>query len=267
MKKSLYLFIAFLCFVTAVPAALAADSQTYDLADLNMTVSAPAGWITFTRDIQADDPNLKTLGTDSKTLSDFLNKNNIYLYSGSLGSHAEIGVTMIANDGSRDVYDFNRISDADIPADEKSVTDEIQKNMAGKITYSDSSIYKNEQVKYVVLNWTQQYNGMTVYGKQYLTVINGQAINITLHSYAGEVTDELAQTLKTMVDSVTFTKVTQKPTNMLNLGFIGIAGAIIGGAVVSTIIRSRLKKKAAAADPKPSEVMNEDTKDNDIKPE
>jgi hypothetical protein len=244
MKKLLSLTLALFCICSAVPAALAAG-LTYELPELNMTIDAPEGWIVFSRDIDEDDPNLELTGSDSKTLEDHYKENNIYLNIIKTSPLAEIVITMGEDDNSRKIYDFNRIPDADMQAQAESLMQEMQRLMEGQAAYYDCSVYKHEQAAFFIFHLTQQINGSTVYGKQYTTIINGKTINITLHSYEGEISDSLAGTLQDTIDSVTFTEVTSKPgidfSEVLQTAAIGGAAGGIGGLIVYLIRKGKKK--------------------------
>lgn len=248
MKRLLLLAIAIICFFSAATAALAAEPEEYELTLLNMTINAPEGWITFSRDTGADDPDLELLGLDSEELADYYIQNNIYLNMISVEPYAEIVVTMTDYEGSRDTYDFNLVPEEEMMPMAESVMLEMQEEMNDKVSYTDCAVYEHQQAKFAVFYMTQQNMGVTIYGKQYYTVINGQAINITLHSYGAMITGDLEQIIKDTVDSVTFTKVTEKPaagSAALIAGLIGVAAAGIAGAVL--YIRKTGKKKSKAA--------------------
>lgn len=241
MKKLISLTLASFCLLSAVSTALAAG-QTYDLPDLNMMIDAPEGWSVFSRYyVKEDDPNLELIGMDSKELINVYKKNNIYLDMISTGAVAEIIVAMIEDENSQDTYDFNLISDSDMLSEAES----FMKETKDEATYSDCSIYKHNQAKFMVFNFTQQINGITAYGKQYVTVINGNDIQIVLFSYGSEISDSLAQTVQDTVDSITFLHVRQKPTRISAFFTIAMNIAAVFGIVwlIAFLINRRKKPK------------------------
>lgn len=211
MKKLLSLTLALFCLCSAVPAALAAENSTYELPELNMTIEAPKGWYVSTRDVKDGDPNIELLAMDKKELADYYRENDIYLNMVSEGPYADINVKMRVNRSNPDIYDLNSIPDENMLHEAESMMQKLQKDAEGQITYSGCSVYIHKQAKFFVFNSNYLNNGLTVYGKRYFTVINGQVINITLHSYEGEISDNLSQTLLNTMDSVFFTKVASKP--------------------------------------------------------
>lgn len=242
MKKLLAFVLALCCIVSSAPAVFAGDAAAYELPELNMVIKVPGGWLTFTQNTDDDDADLKLLGTDSKTLTDFYKQNNIYLDSMSKDFTAEIIVTMKDYDGSRNVYDFNLLSADEMESMAENLMKELPKQTEGR-TYSNNSVYSHKQAKFAVLDLTSQNNGAIVCGKQYYTIINGQAINVILSSYTGEVTDELAQTLKNTVDSIEFTKVTEKPgIDWKRVLYTALIGGAAGG-IIGVILHLRKKKR------------------------
>lgn len=251
MKKLLCLTLVLVYFISAAPAVLAADAVTYEVPKLDMTIAAPEGWIVFTQDVDENDPNLALLGADSKALSNYYKENNIYLNMITSDLAVEIVVTMLEDDNSRNVYDFNRVPEADMQSQAESLMQGMQELMKDQIEYSDCSIYRHKQAAFATFHLTQQLNGSVAYAKQYSTVINGKTINITLHSYAGEITDDLLQVLQNTVDSVVFTKVTSKPVSfdiggILRAGAIGAVAGGIGGMIIYFIRKGKKKNSPPA---------------------
>ena len=252
MKKITCFIIVILCLFPIT--AIASDSyDTYEIPELKMTIDVPADWITFTQDIDDDDPNLDFVGMDSDTLRTYYTDNDIYLNALHPEVFGEIVVTMTTYDGSEDIYDFNRLSDDDFLSMTEEMMDELQTEMGDLATYTGYSTYDHPQAKFAVYEFTQGMSGQTVYSKQYYTIINGQAINVTLHSYAGEISADMSQILLNSVDSITFTEVTNKPgidlSKVLTAALLGAGvGFIIGLIVYFVKKRKTVKDKANSAE-------------------
>ena len=249
MKKLLTITLALICLIAAVPAAYAFDGATYDLTELNMTVDVPEDWITFTRDIDENDPNLEIFGTTAEAMVSDYESKSIYLNAVCLDPISEIVVTMASDDASKDVFDFNAISDADMPEAVETIKDEMQKLMGDAATYTETGTHTHTQAKFAVFNF-ETGGEMPDHAQQYTTIINGQTINITLHSYAGDLNADQEQMIKDIVDSVTFTKVEKKPgidfSEAATAGIIGGVSAGIITLVVQLIKRSKRKKALEA---------------------
>ena len=248
MKKPFLFAIALMCMLTSVPAAYAANSTTYELSELNMTIDVPADWITFTRDIDENDPNLEQMGTTAETLISTYETNSIYLNAVCLNPLSEIVITMVSDKSTQSIYDFNLISDEDMPEAAESIRTEMQEIMGDAATYTESSIYTHTQAKFAVFNF-ETSGEFPDHAQQYTTIINGQTINVTLHSYTGQLTAAQEQLLKDVVDSITFTKVTKKPwldvsRVMMSAIIGGISGAI--AVVIVALVKKHKRRKAAA---------------------
>lgn len=230
MKRLLSLAAAIICFLSAAPSVFAAEPDEYVLTLLNMTIEAPEGWVTFSRDTEADDPDIELLGMDSGELREYYVQNNIYLNMISVEPYAEIVVTMTDYEESRDTYDFNLVHDEEMLPIAESIMRQMQEAVNDEVTYTDCAVYEHQQARFAVFYMTKQNSGMTVYAKQYYTVINGQAINITLHSYGTRISNGLEVIIKDTVDSVEFTKVTEKPAPVSAALIIALIIAAAGGA-------------------------------------
>ena len=242
MKKLMSLALISLCLFSAVPVALAAG-LTYELPDLDMTIDAPQGWVVFTRDVKEDDPNIELMGMNSKELADRFKNDKIYLYMIDKDAAAQIIMTMTEDEISKDIFDMSSVSESEIRSEMESLIETQEMN--DEIKYLDYSIYKHKQATFMVLSLTQQINGITAYGKQYITLINGKDIQIMLHSYGSEISDSLAETIQDTVDSITFTEVRQKKTRLSAFFTIAMNIAAVFGIVwlIAFLINRRKKPK------------------------
>ena len=247
MKKIIFIILVLLCLIISMSTVMASDASTFELPDLNLKIDVPADWITFTRDIKESDPNLELLGVTADLMkSDFEDK-SIYLDSICLDPTNEIVVTMVSDQGSKDAYDLTRVSDQDFQSTANSVKNEMQKLAGDSINYNDSSTYTHEQAKFVVFRFTTQ-GDMETYSQQYTTIINGQTINITMHSFTGELTADQEELLKNTVDSVVFSKITAKPFDVSQAIISGVSAAVIAGVVVLVLNFSKKRKYKTPTD-------------------
>lgn len=106
--KRLYSFVLMLIMVLSMSTTVfAASSKSYQLDDLGMSIDIPSEYVTFTRNISDNDPNLATYGLNKKDLSDLMKSGNIYLNAWDKDVTFEIVVTMIDST----ITDFNLMSD------------------------------------------------------------------------------------------------------------------------------------------------------------
>lgn len=190
---SVLLCVALLSSVTA----LAAETVTYELDALDMSIEIPGNYGTFTRDTPSNDSAYAQFGFTKEQVDGWLTEGNMYLNAIRLDGTHEVNVTMIESP----LEDFIQLSDTTLSTLASTWVDMAE---SAGLTYIKSEIHKHEQVKFVKAYISQPYNDQTVYGLQYYTVCNGQAINITMHSYAGELTEEDESELEDIVDSANF---------------------------------------------------------------
>jgi len=252
--KRLFAFLIVLTFLSlSVPAAYAAESNTYELPELSMAIEMPEGWVTFTREIDADDPNLAQFNTTAEALINNYKANSIYLNSICIDPLSEIVITMVSDKSTQDIYDFNRISEEEMSGAAETIRAEMQELLGDGATYTQSGVYMHAQAKFVVLNF-EKSGELSDHAQQYTTIINGKTINVTLHSYSGQLTAAQEQLLNDVVDSITFTKVTKKP--WLNFSH-AITNAIIGGiigVIIVTFVKLFKKRKRQKTDAESSTV-------------
>lgn len=231
-------------FTKIAPKPAAPEAAAFELPELNMKIHSPEGWFAFTRDVSSGDPNLKTLGLDSTYLANYYMENNIYLHMESLDVSAEIFVIKADPDAGRDSHDFNKMADDDILL---TALSEAQKR--GRHTaLSDCSIYRHRQTIFAACDFyfNLENDKRTYHGRVYYTVINGQTISIMLVIRGGELYDSVTQTLKSVVDSITLTKVSSKPADDFNFiaVYASLAGAALGAIIGAAILTIRKRRMA-----------------------
>ena len=246
MKKVLgiLLMVAFLlCGALSIAQALAKT----DIPELKMSMDIPDNWIIFKRTVDANDPNLARTGMDKTELEQLFIQKNIYLNAIDPNKGNEIVVTMTQSDSVQEAFDLNLLNEREIRHAANDFKESNDVKNAG-FTLTDYVVYKTRQAIFVDYDRYYMENEKKFYGKQYFTVINGQAIHIIYNSRSTQpLTAEETALIKNTIDSIVFTEVMKKPFDMeavyggvLKAGIVGIAvGVIIG------VIRKLRKKKSA----------------------
>lgn len=190
--------VVLMCIALLVPiSAQATGTTTYDLDQLGMSIDIPDDYDVFTRDTPADDPAYAWYGFTKESFDSLLEERNIYLNAIPPNSSREIVVTMIEST----IQSFHLMSDTTLSFLASTWTDVYEDSGVTCLKYE---IYQHQQVKFVKIYISQEDDGQPVYGLQYYTVCNGQAINITMHSYSGELTQADEDSLQEIVDSANF---------------------------------------------------------------
>ncbi len=198
MKRiSAGVLLAFLLTVIMPTIAFAVSTDTYTIDELDMSIAIPSDYVVFTRDIDANDPNLSLYGLTKDSMSSLMTSGNIYLNAWDSDVNYEIIVTMI--DSS--LGDFNLLSDTTLSTLATSFESEYK---SAGITYIKSEVYQHDQAKFLKIYISQPNGDSTAYGLQYYTVYADKAINITMQSYSGTINDSEENILKSIVDSAKF---------------------------------------------------------------
>lgn len=213
MKRRFYsvLICCVILFLLTIP-AYAAGTKEYILDEIGMTVSMPSDYVVFSRDINANDPNLSAYGLTKDGITSLMSERNIYLNGWDADVNQEIIITMIDSP----LVDFNLYSDTTLSIMATSLESEYE-NFG--VTLTKSEIYHHTQAKFLKMNISQPNGGSTMYGLQYHTVYADKAINITMQSYSGQITATQEAVIKSIVDSVEFDTAPQTTeTNSLPTG-------------------------------------------------
>jgi hypothetical protein len=251
MKKIPGFFAIFLAaLLLALPSAAAL--QKASIPEIEMSVELPDGWMVFTRDTKADDPNYGSLGTDKTALDEKLQKQNAYLCAVKAGGSKapQILVTMIENEETKKIYDLNTLPDNDlVKYGEKMRDGEEMKNTGTAVT--DISVYKQKECRFLKLQFHRKTGTGEWYGTEYITFVNGRSVTVALHASAKEAAAELENTLQQVVDSIHFTEIKPQPVtdSPVAIGILEALGiAIVGGSIIGYRARSRRKKAEAEAE-------------------
>jgi len=171
--------------------------SSYTIDELDMRIAIPSDYVVFTRDIDANDPNLSLYGLTKDSMSSLMTSGNIYLNAWDSDVNYLFYVTMI--DSS--LGDFNLLSDATLSTLATSFESEYK---SAGITYIKSEVYQHDQAKFLKIYISQPNGDSTAYGLQYYTVYADKAIIITMQSYSGTINDSKENILKSIVDSAKF---------------------------------------------------------------
>lgn len=197
MKKIAAYLTAILLLFSALSVA-AAGAGTYYLREPGLHITVPEGYYVFTRDVDENDPDLWEMDLFSAgEMKDMLEADNAYLAAFSPDVSYNVQVRAVPSELSY----FNSLGETLLMSLSDSwdgMLDSYGLNILSK------DLYRHPQTLFLRYFWTQEDRGSTVYGLQYYTVVNCQAISITLFSYAGPVTPAQEQLMLGMVESIRF---------------------------------------------------------------
>lgn len=197
MKHLFGLLFSIMILLYMSIAVSAVETASFYLDALDMEISVPEGYYTLTRELSDGDSALNALGLNKEDVLATFESFNIYLDAMDPAGNVEVVVTMTDSP----LEDFTQLSDTTILTLLDSFVDLYQDN---GITYDKSEIYQHSQAKFAKIYFVQTNSYPETYGLQYYTVYGEKAINITLYSYTGTITEMQETALKKIVDSVHF---------------------------------------------------------------
>lgn len=172
------------------------------IEEAEMTIQLPTTCYLLRQDIAEDDPYLQKVGGDREKIQDYYKEAGIVLNAIAEDDSYEIVVTMNENQAVSYIYNMQSLLDEQI----MEFAGTIQKTYESYgYTVDNSEVYNTGDAKYVVLSFGQVYEDSTVQCKQYYTIRNNKIYNITLRSYVGEVTRDMASMMQHVIDSITYT--------------------------------------------------------------
>ena len=190
MKKCLLLLVALLTmFYIAMPAS----ADTYTVDELDMTVSIPSRYDVLKPNMDAMDPIFHKYDFDYNDINDLLIENNIYLNGITEDGSEEIIITCIENGN----LDFSQLSEAIM---EVLIDPMVKEYKKMGLIVTKYEMFRLPQLNYVKIYFHNIEN--TVSAVQYYTMYDGNALNITLRSYSGELSSEQEDVARNIVESV-----------------------------------------------------------------
>lgn len=237
--------------------AQAAPAGTYSVEKLRMEITVPEGYYVFDVDTVEDDPDLAAWGLDGAQLAQTMKAGNIYLEIVPKDLSWELCLIMGESEEFQPIFDFNLFDDKYFDQMMDELPEEYEKM---GLNIQNWSLWQGKQAKFVIIDTSQEVEGGEILRKQFYTIYNGQAINLTMISYTGAITDEMVELQKTVAESIRFTETLSPPQeavdaakafgkkepsiliNALKNGAIGAVGCGIAYAVIHWAGKKRKKK-------------------------
>jgi hypothetical protein len=170
-----------------------AASSKYTISELDLTLSIPVEYDVFTLDMSSNDPLFSEYGTTKADMTAQFTASNIYLNAVSTVRNEEIVVTM----ADSPLTNLNGMGDTTLKTLASALVDEYANY---GITVTDYDVYHHDQLTFIQIYFHDTEK--TVYGLQFYTVSNEQAMNFTLRSYEGSISTSQKNTICTIVDSI-----------------------------------------------------------------
>ena len=192
-KRIMQTCITFMCIFSLLALPVHAASSKYTIPELDLTLSIPIEYDVFTLDMSSSDPLFSEYGTTKADMTAQFTTSNIYLNAVSTVRNEEIVVTM----ADSPLTNLNGMGDTTLKTLASALVDEYANY---GITVTDYDVYHHEQLTFIQIYFHD--TGKTVYGLQFYTVSNEQAMNFTLRSYEGSISSSQENTICAIVDSI-----------------------------------------------------------------
>lgn len=211
MKKLISLFIS-LIFVVVLGIPAFATSKECSLKEIDLTVYIPEDFITLTRDIKKDDPALEKFNYKTpEQVNDEFEENSVYLNTSPKNGDYGITITAIQTKMSKSIFNLSKYKDKHI----QKTIDKAKKKLKKQVKLTDSKIYKNNKITYIVFQGKIEKNGL-MYLTQYLTFYNGKQYAFNMYTFNKKPTQQALDIQKEIVNTSKFTKTMKRPFSVLN---------------------------------------------------
>lgn len=196
MLKRFFLFFFTTAFVLALSIPALADSQTYDIKELEFTIDIPDGFLVCTKDSFPDDATLEEYGIDRDFFMNIMDIDSMYLEAVSRGFSWDINVSAIETGND----DFREVREIYLPGFSSGVKEKCEEE---GITVYEYTTYEHAQTKMVKL-YTDLETIEGAYEVRYFTAYRSKIIIFTFNLLSGEVTPQQEAEIESIIDSVNF---------------------------------------------------------------
>lgn len=301
MKRKISSLLFAVLIALSIPLSVSAKEWSAD----DFTVQVPEEYYTFTKETPTSDPTWvlagvedpasirERFGVEQKSFSLF-DIFNIFGGSSS-NSNAMTGVVnfispggkvdiLISRKQSTDSYELYSFADAS-PSQRQAFLDKMlgkdqESSLAAETQEQDESgmkvettgtLYDDAAIPFMRLEYTGTYNEENFHEVVYVTILNGETISFDTYNAKGNVSEETLTALKSMVDSIQVTKVTEKTEATVDEGALlqgilllaGIVVIIVGAIVFMRVRASREKREKKRMADRLSEYHKNRSKDGE----
>lgn len=268
MKRTVSVFLAICLAFCLLPAAAFAESTSYYLDEVQMSIDLPSELVVFTRD--TDDSVYRQYGVSKEQISTILYDNSAYLLATGYVPEAnyELHVFMFKQNV---VEDLNRVSPETHSMIMSSIENEFKELGASNVRYED---YQGSKANYIKIYFTIPVNGLMCDKLRYVTMKNGKTIAIEIMSASGELTPEHEKLLQEVVESARFDTGSQSIAkgddkvvktdggSQVHWVQLGVGAAIIVLVLIFALRKKGVRKKETPAEPTVPEPTPEASEEN-----
>ena len=168
----------------------------YRIDEGDLTISMPEELYVLTRDLDEEASVLKERNYTKEQVTKNFEEHDTYLNASAKDFSYDITVTIVENDDTKTLGSLSKLEDDEI----QSLTDNL---LSSKVYKGCSRSWYNNTL-FLALDLEFESSGMTIFGTQEYTIINGRCVKITLQSYTGELSSDQKKLFNAIMDSVVF---------------------------------------------------------------
>lgn len=239
MKKKILIVVLTILMLFNTCINVLAKDKSYEIKEAGITLSIPEEWVVFERIVDEFDENLELINSSKEKLEEIFKERDIYLNAIMIPQNYEIVVNLNEFKASQEIFDFNTLSEKELSIlCERILEENTQQQTA--VLNSGYEIYNHSQAKFIVLDIVKNVDGQEIYGKQYYTIINGQALYITLYSYIGQIEEDKLKEINSIVDTIKFEEIKENPNSwfLSEETFLDIVVKLLLGSIALLIFAS-----------------------------
>lgn len=234
------------------------QGNTVKVEELDLSMTFPEDWLCFTREMPENDPVFDEYGLDGSSMLEHWRTH--YVYIDALDFSMEFTLVHSQKSG---ITHFSQYSDEEIQeimddissSDGKQVLDSIEEDKRNllkqveDIAVNYKEIVRKEQAVYMVGDSRIKTDGMTMSGRQYYTIVNGNYLAFNFNSLTGEpLTEDQKQLAAAIMNTVEFghldeVKSGEKQINWNMTALDALLTAVIGGAAAVVFYAVSKKRK------------------------
>lgn len=268
MKRTVSVFLAICLAFCLLPAAAFAESTSYYLDEVQMSIDIPAELVVFTRD--TDESVLSKYGISKEKLSAFMDENTMYLEAFDYVLERNYALYVFMND-TKVVEDLNTVSNDTYLWIKDGIQEEFEELGASDIRYED---YQGSKANFIKIYYSILRDGQKYDKLRYITIKNGKTIAIEIISASGKIEPSHEQLLKEVVDSARFDTGSQSIAkgddkvvktdggSQVHWVQLGVGAAIIVLVLIFALRKKGVRKKETPAEPTVPEPTPEASEEN-----
>lgn len=196
MKKAIISLIVLTLSFSLFTVPAFAESNSFELDELGLTVTIPSEYDVITQDTATNSLIFSELGVSGADLIADFKASGIYLNALPKDVIDEEIVATMTPSG---LDNFSIFSDTALITLVSSIINEYE---AFGIDVLEYDIYNHPQAKFIRIRFID--TSSSAYGLQFYTMYDYKAINFTLRSYSGGISQDQEDTIESIVDSIVF---------------------------------------------------------------